>query len=281
MISDTTVLRTFKRRFVVQVLASIILCAALLPELVYKDHRFFMGFSRGEFFEFGFIALTAYAALTAVNWRCPACNKFIGNNPYPVLCRWCNVPFQPLRKDVRVDASVYQKHGLPLRFYLRKGSVEYVWTFFVGFTAVFAVLACKSDDLGLTILCIFFGLLCLGLAIPLFLMQYRNFRKPKVALSKAGIYVSALCKETIPWDHAANLLAGEDKYGHPHLKLTVIEPSRYVRKHLLVNAGSPHASLFPLEVGFALLEPSFESALEYLRGMGLVVGHEKVLTENP
>ncbi len=61
----------------------------LFMAVVYKRPDLFGGFPRGTLFGAQAVLIAAFIGFTAVNWRCPSCNKFLGSDIHREVCRRC------------------------------------------------------------------------------------------------------------------------------------------------------------------------------------------------
>jgi hypothetical protein len=61
----------------------------LFSAVVYKRPDLFGEFSKSMLFEAQAVIIAAFVGFTAVNWRCPVCNKFLGNDIHKESCRRC------------------------------------------------------------------------------------------------------------------------------------------------------------------------------------------------
>jgi len=61
----------------------------LFSAVVYKRPDLFGEFSKRTLFGAQALIIAAFVGFTAANWRCPACNKFLGNDIHRESCRRC------------------------------------------------------------------------------------------------------------------------------------------------------------------------------------------------
>lgn len=61
----------------------------LLTAVVYKRPDLFGVIPKSTLFGAQAVFIAAFIGFTAVNWRCPSCNKFLGNDIHREVCRRC------------------------------------------------------------------------------------------------------------------------------------------------------------------------------------------------
>ncbi len=61
----------------------------LFMAVVYKRPDLFGEFSKGTLFGAQAVLIAAFIGFTAVNWRCPSCDKFLGSDIHLEVCRRC------------------------------------------------------------------------------------------------------------------------------------------------------------------------------------------------
>jgi heme A synthase len=65
------------------------LLVLLFLTLIYKRPDIFGEFSKNSIFSLQAIVVSAFLGFTAVNWRCPLCNKYLGPDINRRICRKC------------------------------------------------------------------------------------------------------------------------------------------------------------------------------------------------
>jgi hypothetical protein len=89
---DAQIKREFWRRQGRQCLAiAAALFLVLLMAVVHKRSDLFIGFSRESLVAAQVVIIAVFMGFTALNWRCPSCRKYLGNNIASRLCRHCRV----------------------------------------------------------------------------------------------------------------------------------------------------------------------------------------------
>ncbi len=84
------VIRTFHIRQNRQILAiAAALFLVLLAAVVYKRPELFGVFPKSLLFGIQAVLIGAFIGFSAVNWRCPACSKFLGRDIHQYVCRRC------------------------------------------------------------------------------------------------------------------------------------------------------------------------------------------------
>jgi hypothetical protein len=80
----------FKLRQSRQFLAiALTLLLIIFLTLLYKRPDLFGEFSKDAIFGAQIILIAAFAGYSALNWRCPSCNKYMGNNINRRICKKC------------------------------------------------------------------------------------------------------------------------------------------------------------------------------------------------
>ncbi len=85
-----TITRDFHARQTRQILAiAAALFLVLLAAVVYKRPDLFGAFPKGLLFGIQALLIAGFIGFSAVNWRCPSCSKFLGNDVHQDVCRKC------------------------------------------------------------------------------------------------------------------------------------------------------------------------------------------------
>lgn len=61
----------------------------LFLAVLYKRPTVLGEFSRNTIFSAQVIVIAAFIGFTSINWRCPSCNKYLGNDIGRRICRKC------------------------------------------------------------------------------------------------------------------------------------------------------------------------------------------------
>jgi hypothetical protein len=92
---DNRIKQEFKARQSRQIIAmAIALFLVLLSAVVYKRPDLFGAFSKSTLFGMQAITIAAFIVYTVFNWRCPSCNKGLGNDLFRLRCRKCGTRLQ-------------------------------------------------------------------------------------------------------------------------------------------------------------------------------------------
>ncbi|MFZ3137044.1 MAG: hypothetical protein WA126_06600 [Thermodesulfovibrionales bacterium] len=84
------IMQDFKLRQSRQFLAiALTLLLLILLTLLYKRPDVFGEFPKDTIFGAQIILIAAFAVYSALNWRCPSCNKYLGNNINRRICKKC------------------------------------------------------------------------------------------------------------------------------------------------------------------------------------------------
>ena len=67
----------------------ITLVLLLILVMLYKNPDLLGTFTKETIFAFQSIVIAAFIGFSAVNWRCPACGKYLGNNINRHRCKHC------------------------------------------------------------------------------------------------------------------------------------------------------------------------------------------------
>lgn len=65
------------------------LLVLLFLTLIYKRPDIFGEFSKYSIFSAQAVIISAFIGFSAVNWRCPMCNKYLGADIHRQTCRKC------------------------------------------------------------------------------------------------------------------------------------------------------------------------------------------------
>jgi heme A synthase len=71
------------------VATAIALFLVLLAAVAYKRSDLFGEYSKDTLFTVQLVVIIAFIGFTAINWRCPACKKYLGSDIYKRACRHC------------------------------------------------------------------------------------------------------------------------------------------------------------------------------------------------
>lgn len=84
------IMQDFKLRQSRQFLAiALTLLFLILLTLLYKRPDLFGEFSKDTIFGAQIILIAAFVVYSALNWRCPSCNKYLGKNINRSICKKC------------------------------------------------------------------------------------------------------------------------------------------------------------------------------------------------
>jgi len=84
------IVRDFKSRQDRQIIAvATALFLVMLSAVIYKRPDLFGSFSRNALFGAQAIVIGVFVGFTAVNWRCPACDKYLGSDINRSICKKC------------------------------------------------------------------------------------------------------------------------------------------------------------------------------------------------
>ncbi len=92
---DSQIKRDFSLRQSRQLLAiAVTLLVIVILAVVHKRHDLFGEFSKSTIFGLQLVVIAAFAGFTAVNWRCPSCNKYLGPDISRRVCKKCGTRLQ-------------------------------------------------------------------------------------------------------------------------------------------------------------------------------------------
>jgi hypothetical protein len=79
-----------------QLLVTIPLVIGVVLLRVFRDKEagLIFGFPTSTVMTVAFAVVMAVVAFSLWNWRCPACNKYLGKGISPDFCRKCGIPLQ-------------------------------------------------------------------------------------------------------------------------------------------------------------------------------------------
>jgi hypothetical protein len=87
---DQHITREFWQRQGRQILAlAAALFLVILLAVVYKRHDLFGEYSKDTLVAAQLVVMSAFIGFTAINWRCPSCNKYLGKDINKRACRHC------------------------------------------------------------------------------------------------------------------------------------------------------------------------------------------------
>jgi len=87
---DNQIKQDFRLRQNLQYLAiSLTLLFLLFLVLLYKRPDLFGEFSKSSIFSAQVLLIAAFIVFSVFNWRCPSCNKYIGNDINRRICKNC------------------------------------------------------------------------------------------------------------------------------------------------------------------------------------------------
>jgi Na+/citrate or Na+/malate symporter len=66
----------------------------LLLVLIYKRTDIFGEFSKNNIVALQIILIGAFIGFSAINWRCPSCNKYLGGDINKRICKKCGIRLQ-------------------------------------------------------------------------------------------------------------------------------------------------------------------------------------------
>jgi hypothetical protein len=87
---DKQIIEDFRVRQSRQFLAiAATLLLLVLLTLIYKHPEILGEFSRNTIFTAQLLVIAAFIGISALNWRCPACNKYLGKDINRHICKKC------------------------------------------------------------------------------------------------------------------------------------------------------------------------------------------------
>jgi DMSO reductase anchor subunit len=92
---EERVTKEFRKRQSRQIVAmAIVLFLVLLAAVVHKRPDIFGEISRPLLFAAQAVGIALFIGFTSMNWRCPACGKYLGGDIYRRFCRKCGARLQ-------------------------------------------------------------------------------------------------------------------------------------------------------------------------------------------
>jgi len=79
------------RQFLAMALTMFLL---LLLVLIYKRSDIFGEFSKNNIVGLQIILIGVFIGFSAINWRCPSCNKYLGGDINKRICKKCGIRLQ-------------------------------------------------------------------------------------------------------------------------------------------------------------------------------------------
>jgi len=87
---EKNIMQNFELRRGRQLIAiGITLFLVLFLAVLYKRPTVLGEFSRNTLFGAQIMVIAAFIGFSRFNWRCPSCNKYLGNDLYRRMCRKC------------------------------------------------------------------------------------------------------------------------------------------------------------------------------------------------
>ncbi len=94
MHDEERIRREYRRRQSRQFVAIALVMFDVLLGAVLHKRTGLLGLSRQAIFALQAIGIAAFAGFTAWNWRCPACNKYLGSDVFRERCKACGTRLQ-------------------------------------------------------------------------------------------------------------------------------------------------------------------------------------------
>ena len=92
---DRQIIQEYKERQGRQLVAiGLAMFLVLLLAVLYKRPTVLGEFSKGDIFGAQVIVISTFIGFTSYNWRCPSCNKFLGNDINRSRCGKCGSRFR-------------------------------------------------------------------------------------------------------------------------------------------------------------------------------------------
>ncbi|MFA4918320.1 MAG: hypothetical protein WC581_03600 [Thermodesulfovibrionales bacterium] len=92
---NNQIMRDFRLRLNRQLLAmALTLFLLLFLVLVYKRTDIFGEFSKNNIIALQIILIGVFIGFSAINWRCPSCNKYLGGDINKRICKKCGIRLQ-------------------------------------------------------------------------------------------------------------------------------------------------------------------------------------------
>jgi hypothetical protein len=87
---DRQIMQDFRVRRERQFLAIVVaLFLVLFLAMLHKSPTVLVEFSKDTIFGAQVIVIAAFIGFSSFNWRCPSCNKYLGNDMNRRMCRKC------------------------------------------------------------------------------------------------------------------------------------------------------------------------------------------------
>jgi heme A synthase len=91
---EKQIIEDFRVRQSRQFLAiAVTLLLLVLLTLIYKRPNILGEFSKNTIFTAQLVVIAAFVGFSALNWRCPACNKYLGRDINRNICKKCGKRF--------------------------------------------------------------------------------------------------------------------------------------------------------------------------------------------
>jgi Na+/citrate or Na+/malate symporter len=92
---NNQIIRNFRSRQSRQLFAmALTMFLLLFLVLVYKRTDIFGEFSKNNIVASQIILIGVFIGFSAINWRCPSCNKYLGSDINKRICKKCGIRLQ-------------------------------------------------------------------------------------------------------------------------------------------------------------------------------------------
>jgi len=92
---NNQIMQDFRLRLNRQLLAmALTLFLLLFLVLIYKRTDIFGEFSKNNIIGLQIILIGVFIGFSAINWRCPSCNKYLGGDINKRICKKCGIRLQ-------------------------------------------------------------------------------------------------------------------------------------------------------------------------------------------
>jgi Na+/citrate or Na+/malate symporter len=92
---NNQIMQDFRLRQSRQLLAmALTLFLLLFLVLIYKRTDIFGEFSKNNIVALQIILIGVFIGFSAINWRCPSCNKYLGGDINKRICKKCGIRLQ-------------------------------------------------------------------------------------------------------------------------------------------------------------------------------------------
>jgi len=92
---NNQIMQDFRLRLNRQLLAmALTLFLLLFLVLIYKRTDIFGEFSKNNIIALQIILIGVFIGFSAINWRCPSCNKYLGGDINKRICKKCGIRLQ-------------------------------------------------------------------------------------------------------------------------------------------------------------------------------------------